>query len=184
MRRLWTLAALLALAGCGISPQDEAQPIVIPRGPFSAVTSPTPLPTTTGSYVETLYLVRDGLLVAQVRHVATESSVQDLLDDLVAGPTEAETDAGMSSALVGVDVKGVTVDAGYATVDLGAQGDGGARNDSLLAYAQVVCTLTTREDVRGVSFTRDGKAIDVPRGDSSVSPGPLTKSDYITVLVR
>jgi spore germination protein GerM len=183
VRRLWTLAALLALAGCGISPQSEAQPIAAPRGPFSALTSPTPLPTTTGSYVETLYLVRDGLLVPQVRHVAAESSVQDLLDDLVAGPTEVESGIGMSSALVGVNVNGVTVDAGFATVDLAAQNDGGGR-DSLLAYAQVVCTLTAREDVLGVSFTRDGKAIDVPRGDSSVSPGPLTKSDYMTVLAR
>lgn len=184
MRRLWTLAALLALAGCGISPQSEAQPIAAPRGPFSALTSPTPLPTTTGSYAETLYLVRDGLLVPQIRHVAIESSVQDLLDDLVAGPTEGESSAGMSSALVGLNVNGVTVDAGYATVDLAAQNDGGGRNDSLLAYAQVVCTLTAREDVLGVSFTRDGKAIPVPRGDSSVSPGPLTKSDYTTVLAR
>jgi spore germination protein GerM len=182
------LAAVLAavlVAGCGITPQGDAQPILAPpRGPFDAVTSPSPLPTTTGSYPETLYLVKDGLLVPQIRHVATESTVKDALEDLLSGPTEAESAEGLSSALVNVPVAGVSVEAGFATVDLGASTEGGGRNDTLLAYAQVVCTLTTRKDVLGVTFTRAGKAIPVPRGDSSVTPGPLTASDYSSVLAH
>lgn len=183
MRRL-ALAALVLVAGCGITPQSDAQPIDPPRGPFEALTSPSPLPTTTGSYPETLFLVKDGLLVARIRHIATESTVQDVVDDLLAGPTEVESAEGLSTALVGVVVTGVRLESGFATVDLAAPIEGGGSNDDLLAYAQVVCTLTARKDVMGVTFTRAGKAIDVPRGDSSVSPGPLTASDYMSVLAR
>jgi spore germination protein GerM len=182
------LAALtgcvVALAGCGITPEKTAQPIEPPLGPFQGVTSPSPLPTATGSYSETLYLVKDGHIVAQIRHIASESSLEDLVADLLAGPTEAESAAGMSSALVNVRVTGVRLESGYATVDLAAPIEGGGGNDELLAYAQVVCTLTARRDVIGVTFTRAGKPIDVPRGDSAVSPGPLTASDYADLIAR
>jgi hypothetical protein len=181
MKRL-ALAAVLAVSGCGIAPQRSAQPVDPPGGPFPAVTSPSPLPTTTGSFSETLYLVKDGRLAAQTRHVAMASTVEDVIADLLAGPTEVESAAGLSSALVGVSVTGVELEAGLATVDLAVPI--GGRSDELLAYAQVVCTLTKREDVRGVSFTRAGKPIDVPRGDSSVSPGPLTFSDYAELIAH
>jgi spore germination protein GerM len=183
MRRV-TLLIVLALSGCGISPQSGAQPIEPPRGPFQTVTSPSPLPTTTGSFAETLYLVKDGRLVAQIRHVASDSSVDDLIQDLLGGPTEVESAAGMSSALIGVTVNGVQLERGFATVDLAEPIEGGGRNDELLAYAQVVCTLTARKDVLGVMFTRGGRPIDVPRGDSSVSPGPLTASDYVNIITQ
>lgn len=179
-----TVLAALALAGCGIAPQSDAQPIEPPRGPFQAVISPSPLPTSSGSFTETLYLVKDELIVPQVRHVAADASVDELISDLLAGPTEAESAAGLSSALVGVEVTGVRVDRGFATVDLAAPIEGGGRNDNLLAYAQVVCTLTARRDVLAVTFTRAGRPIDVPRGDSSVLPGPLTASDYADLIAQ
>ena len=183
MRRA-ALLIVLALSGCGITPQGEAQPIDPPRGPFQAVISPSPKPTTSGSVPETLYLVKDGLIVPQTRHVASDSSVEELIFDLLAGPTEAESATGLSSALVGFDVQGVRVERGFATVDLAASIEGAGHKDDLLAYAQVVCTLTARKDVFGVTFTRAGRPIDVPRGDSSVSPGPLTASDYKDLIAQ
>src|SRR5215468_11294429 len=96
-RPLRMLACLLVLtaAGCGITPQSEAQPIDPPRGPFGTVTSPSPLPTATGSVPETLFLVKDGLLVPRVRHVASVSTVEEIIYDLLAGPTESESEAGL-----------------------------------------------------------------------------------------
>jgi spore germination protein GerM len=188
MRRRWlrwlSLALVLAVAGCGITPEKTATPVQPPRGPFQAVTSATPAPTSTGPVPETLYLVREGALVPQVRHIAAETSIEELINDLLAGPTEVESATGLSSALVGVTVLTVHVDYGLVTVDLAAPIDGSGRNDELLAYAQVVCTLTARREVRGVAFTRAGRPIDVPRGDSSVSPGPLTASDYANLIAR
>lgn len=181
MRRL-AIVLVLAVAGCGITPERTAQPIDPPRGPFASVTSPSPLPTSTGSVPETLFLVKDGLLVPRVRHVATVSDVDELIHDLLAGPTEVESEAGLSTALVGVTVNGVRLESGLATVDLAAPIEFSGRNDELLAYAQVVCTLTARKDVLWVTFTRAGKPITVPRGDSSISPGPLTESDYAELL--
>jgi spore germination protein GerM len=175
---------VLTVAGCGISPQSTAQPIAPPRAPFLTTLSPSPVPTATGPVIETLYLVHNGLLVPRVRHVASQSTVEELVFDLLAGPTEAESSDGLSSALAGVQVSGVRLQSGLATVDLSEPIEGGGRNDELLAYAQVVCTLTGRAEVQGVSFTRAGKPIDVPRGDSSVSPGPLTMRDYEQLLAH
>lgn len=182
MRRFALLIVVL-VTGCGITPQSQAQPIEPPRGPFQAVTTPSPMPTSTGSYPELLYFVQDGRLVGQTRHVASDSSVEDLVQDLLFGPTEAESAQGLSTALIGVTVTGVRVERGFATVEMAAPIEGGGRDD-LLAYAQVVCTLTARKDVFGVTFTRDGQSIDVPRGDSSISPGPLTMSDYVNIITR
>lgn len=184
MKRAAALLMTLALTGCGITPEEAAQPIEPPRGPFQAVTSPSPLPTTTGSVLETLFFVKNARLVAQVRHVAAESSVHDLLWDLWSGPTEVESAAGLSTALIGVTVLDVHVDSGLATVDLAAPIEGGQITDEVMAYAQVVCTLTTRKDVLWVTFTRDGKPITVPRGDNSVLPGPLTESDYADLIAQ
>jgi Sporulation and spore germination len=179
-----TLALVPAFAGCGVTPEKRATPIDAPGGPFQALTSATPAPTSSGSVPETLFMIKDGALVPQVRHIAAESSVDELIADLLAGPTEVESDKGLSSALVGVNVLAVHVDSGLVTVDLAAPIAGSGRNDELLAYAQVVCTLTTRRDVQMVTFTRAGKPIDVPRGDSSVSPGPLTAGDYANLIAH
>ena len=50
--------------------------------------------------------------------------------------------------------------------------------DQILALAQVVCTLTSLPGIGQVHFTRDGKAVDIPRADGSLTNRPVARADY------
>lgn len=188
MTRLWPVALLaLALAGCGISAEDHPRPMPRPNLPTPATTPATaPTPATaaaSGSVAEVLYFVRNGALVAVTRKATFHPSTTTLIDDLEAGPSEAERDAGLTSALQGIDVvTSARVDDELAVVELASAPVGAGRSDEALIYAQLVCTLTSRPDIRGVMFTRNGTPVGVPRGDGSLSLGPLTAGDYASLI--
>lgn len=177
------LAAVL-FGGCGIVAEETPRSVDPPPRPFRALASPTPpAPATAGAVAEQLYFVKDNHLVAVTRQVTVPLTVEALIATLQAGPTDAERDAGLSSALLGSDVvTTVRIDSGVAAVELASPMEGTGRSDDVLAYAQLVCTLMARSDIIGVSFTRDGQPTGVPRGDSSLSQDPLTAADYANLL--
>lgn len=180
--RATTMAAVLslaALAGCGVSAEDAPRQVTPPRGPYQAVTSPAPPATESGGLAEQLYYVRDDALVAVTRRVRTPSAPQAQIQLLLNGPTGTERNAGLTSALTGASViTGVRVAVGEATVDVAEGLAGSGRNDEVLAFGQIVCTLTSRPDVDRVSFLHEGQRLGVPRADGSLSFGPLTAADY------
>jgi spore germination protein GerM len=177
MKRFAVGLAVLLLAGCGVPVEDEAR--ALPSQSPNIGPSPTPATVESGPVTETIYLVKGGLLVAVPRRVATEPVVDELMADLVAGPTETEKSAGLSSTLLGSKViVAVRVLNGMATVDLAASIEGTGRTDDVLAYGQIVCTLTTRPDISWVGFTRGGLPIEVPRGDGSLTADPLNAASY------
>jgi hypothetical protein len=174
------LTAVLLVAACGVPGEDRPRSVDPPLTPLTASTPPTPTTDPYGSLAEVVCLVRDDSLVPVVRRVAVLPSVEDHLGQLVAGPTAAERAAGLTSALTGSRVAGVALADGEARVEL--KGDEGvARSDDVLAFGQVVCTLTTRPDVTRVVFHRGEGAVAVPRGDGSLSDAPLTASDYAAI---
>ena len=133
--------------------------------------------------IERLFLVKDDTLTPVIRHVERQPTTDSLLNDLLAGPTDNERATGITSALQGGNVvAGIHLSGGQAVVELASAMDNTARNDEVLAYAQLVCTLTGRPDVDGVTFTRNGQPIGVPRGDGSLAQGPLTAADYASLL--
>jgi hypothetical protein len=184
-RRAAALALLLAASGCGVQAEDTARAVDPPSGvshAWATETPPDPAPAA-GPVPQRLYHVRDGELVAVTRHVETPPSVDELVDDLLAGPTDAEQHDGLSSALVGNDiVVGVQVTDGRATVELTAALDETGRTDHILAFGQIVCTLTARPGITAVSFTRGGQPVGVPRADGSLSEAPATAADYASLL--
>jgi hypothetical protein len=92
------------------------------------------------------------------------------VQDPAAGPTPAEHQDGLTSALSQMRVGSTIVTQGRAAVETGAPPVAGAHSDEVLAHAQIVCTLTSQgAEVGTVSFTRDGQALAVPRGDGSLS---------------
>ncbi|MFD0592548.1 GerMN domain-containing protein [Catellatospora coxensis] len=160
-RLLPALMSVLLAAGCGVPVEDR--PRVIEVGTPSRVATGAPSAAASGPAAESLYLIRDGSLVAVQRRLAAEPDPQRLLGDLLAGPTEAEQDRGLSTALGGRDVvASVRLLDGVAYVELPAGIENTGRNDDVLAFGQIVCTLTSRRDVTGVVFTQQGARIGVP----------------------
>ncbi|GAA3452466.1 GerMN domain-containing protein [Dactylosporangium matsuzakiense] len=172
---------LLALAGCGVPAEDSPRllPSFGPTG-MPATAPPAPSP---GLATEVLYFVRDGMLVAVRRGAASPLPAEVQLEQLLAGPTGAERDAELTSVLTGTQISAaVHVQGGLATVDIGSQPASTGRSDEVLAYGQIVCTLTSRPDVGSVTFRYDNQVLNVPRADGSLAPGPLTAADYASLL--
>ncbi|TDB98586.1 hypothetical protein E1091_07615 [Micromonospora fluostatini] len=170
-------AALALLAGCGVSAEDRPRVIEPPGGPHPMVTTPPAEPT--GQLTETLCFVRDERLVRVDRRVPSPSTPDTQIRYLVEGPTAGDRDAGLATALTGASrITGVRITGREALVDVADGLAGTGRTDEMLAFGQVVCTLTARPDVDLVSFLHDSRRLGVPRADGSLSTGPLTVSDY------
>ncbi|WP_239118517.1 GerMN domain-containing protein [Paractinoplanes ferrugineus] len=178
MKRL-LLAVVLLAAGCGVPVDDEPRDLDRPRTSVSSA----PVPDRFGSALERVYLVRDGALVRVVRRVPVAPSAQQMLADLLAGPSSAEQRDGFTSALTTTRIGGMTITQHRATVAVAEPSEYGGRTDEMLAYGQIVCTLTSQgAEVGTVQFTSGGSPLSVPRGDGSLSTGPLTIADYADLL--
>ncbi|MEU0556516.1 GerMN domain-containing protein [Dactylosporangium sp. NPDC006015] len=184
---MWALVAALvlalALAGCGVPTEDSPRPVTV----SSRASAPSPAQAGSpapGRPAELLFLVRDTGLVAVRRPAEQMPAIDAHLRDLLSGPTTAERDAGYTSALTGITVTGIVeVGGGDATVEIGSRSDGSGRSDEVLAYGQIVCTLTSRADVDTVSFRHDGQPLRVPRADASLTDGRLTAADYADLIL-
>lgn len=184
MTRPTSLACLvslvvLAVAGCGVpldsSPRPAEQAAAATADP-SVASGATP-----GTTTERVCLVRDEQLAPVPRQVRTPLSADDHLQLLLAGPTRTERNSGYTSALTGATlVTGASQAGGLVTVETGTQELG--RTDDVLAFGQVVCTLSSRLPVGAVVFVHDGDRLRVPRADGSLSAGPLTIADYAALL--
>ncbi|MBQ0902551.1 GerMN domain-containing protein [Micromonospora sp. U21] len=181
-RHLAPLALAALLTGCGVPTDDSPRTVQPPWGPFhSAAPADTTAPA--GRADETLCLVRDNRIVPVVRHVDRPPTVEDQLRHLLAGPGTAERDSDLTSALPGaVNAAGATVTGTQAHVAVDEPGDDAGRSDEVLAFGQIVCTLTSRDDVTTVVFLRDGRPLAVPRADGSLSEQPLTRADYVPLI--
>ena len=178
MRRLVPVAvaaACLLTGGCGIPVDDQPRDLGRPRPSGSS----TPAPGGFGTAIERLYLVREGRLVRVIRRVPRSPTPQQMLDALLGGPTHAEQQDGFTSALSTMRITGMTVVQRRATVTVGEPPAEGSRSDEMLAYGQIVSTLTSQgADIGTVSFAADGRPLGVPRGDGALSAAPLTIADY------
>jgi hypothetical protein len=184
LHRLGAVAAAgILVTGCGVPAEDEPRPVDLPQ---RSLTTPAPSGASghPGDVAEVLCLVRDGTLVQTVRRVAAAPSVQQQAEQLIAGPTEAELTTGLTTALAATSLA-VEVPPGgtMARVQIAEAEDGSARSDEMIAYGQIVCTLTTRPDVNFVVFVQNDEQLEVPRADGSLSRGPLYAGDYAALIV-
>ena len=182
MKRL-TVTALamlvLGMTACGIEGEQEPRPVEPPPGPYIHLTQSPPEDARSGTVPMVLYMTNDGVLVAVTRQSVQAVDLPELMDLLLAGPTEAEQADGIGSALPGASViSQVRRNERTAEVNLAAPLEDTGRSDAVVAIAQVVCTLDARSDVDGVVFLRDGEVAAVPRRDGALAKGPLTLADY------
>ncbi|MEV7332169.1 GerMN domain-containing protein [Micromonospora sp. NPDC093244] len=181
-RRLTALALVALLSGCGVPTDAAPRTVQPPPGPFPAPV-PTDATVPAGRFDETVCLVRDNHIVPVLRRVHRPSGADEQLRHLLAGPTAGERDDDLASALPGaVNAAGVRVTGTQAHVVVDEPGTDAGRSDEVLAFGQIVCTLTGRDDVTTVVFLRDGRPLGVPRADGSLSTRPLTRADYAPLI--
>ncbi|SNS16385.1 Sporulation and spore germination [Geodermatophilus pulveris] len=171
------LAAVLALTGCGVDPQDAPEPVSIPPPPAPA---PDPSAAPGGPRVTVWFVRGTGLEAAE--RVTARPGVDAALEALLGGPTRAEVLGGLRTALAPQSVlPGPPTPAGpVVTVEVARGFTEVAGGDQLLATAQVVFTVTGYPGVQAVRITSEGAPVEVPT-DAGLTAGPVDRDDYASV---
>lgn len=176
------LILAVGLSGCGVPVDDDAQTVVdVPFGLLDPEPSERPetIVPTEGPMFQ-IFLVdpsRTQLVAAERR--LSDSSLPAVLDELMQGPTGAESRSGLTTAFPNeMQVVGVELVGGVASVNLTQDFtviDGPTQR---LGIAQIVLTLTGRPGVGRVAFTLEGQPIDIPRGDGTLVAGSVSRDNY------
>jgi spore germination protein GerM len=200
--RFGSIVTVLAIlvAACGPGGTTDAGPVA------TQPTSPTTVPvtgssTTTPGDTETsttttavpveqrfvdIFLIKDATYaVAVTRAVpATPEVAGNAIRALLAGPTDAELDGGLSSAIpADTLLLGISIEDGLATIDLGREFEAGGGSFSMLGrLAQVVYTLTQFPTIDSVRFKLDGQPVTVFSGEGILLEKPVTRGDYASIL--
>jgi Sporulation and spore germination len=181
------LLTLHWLAACGIPTEDGATRVddaAVPGGLLEPEET-TAVPETTARQPATvpasIYLI-DGELLLGVERTVSDGTAMTLIDSLLVGPTDAEAEDGIRSALVSDDVVSSTELRGRTlAIDLRAEFADAPPTEQRLALAQLTFTATEDPLVNSVAFTLEREAISVPRGDGTTSDGPVQRADYQTL---
>jgi spore germination protein GerM len=179
------IVVTLLLGGCGVSTQTEPEPLVTATGDHPASRPAGISPGPTGSAARTqdteIYFTRDNHLVAVRRRIPLGAGPTERLAALVAGPTPAESAAGITTALPPVAaVEGRIVD-GVLVARLSPEFAELAGPQQILALAQLVYTATAEAGVTGLRLLDKGKPVQVPVGSGQLVSGPVGRPDYRVV---
>lgn len=189
-RRARWVAVLLAVVGitaaCGVPTGDAPATIApsdVPFGLLSATPSSAPATPSAPQFDQPhVFLVGgDGRLVSRGRTLSAgplKKELTELLGDLAAGPTTAERDEQLSTALP-PDVRlTLTEDAdGTWTVDIVGGTDLSGRS-SRTAVGQIVLTATSLPGVEAVRLRRNGQPVEAPLPGGQLTTDPLTAAEY------
>ena len=132
------VVAVSAMAGCGVSSQGRATRIEPEDVPFGLLEDQ---PTTTvveEGKTATMYLLSADRLVAVDRSVPTDAGLDDLLGEVIAGPTEVEQGLGITTAVPAGTIASVDTSRGVAEVDLTASFGDVRSREQILALGQIV----------------------------------------------
>jgi hypothetical protein len=161
MRKRWLVlpviglcAAIALAAGCGGTKVPNL------TGPVSVPVQTTPAPTISGV---SIFLMK-GDTVTQVTRPAPQGSVEEALNTLLGGPSEAEKAQGLTTAIpAGTKLQKYSAKGGKATVDFSKEllnyGGGSARVQAIVS--QISNTVVANDKtITTVAITVDGKPAD------------------------
>ena len=114
-----------------------------------------------------------------MRQAEGEAVARGALEALLAGPSDEERDAGLTTEIPdGTELLDLAVADGTATVDLsGAFDDGGGSASMQARVAQVVATLTQFPSIERVAFRLDGEPVTAIGGEGVAVDPPLGRGD-------
>ncbi len=171
-----TLATAVA-AGSPTSAVTSPAATTAPASPTPGTGSPAPQQTT-ALYT---YFMRGEAVGPILREVpATQGVARAALEQLLAGPTGADANSGLTSTVpAGTRLLSIAISNGVATVDLSSEFVSGGGSLSMRArLAQVVYTLTQFPTVDGVVFRIDGQETTVFGGEGVTLESPATRADF------
>jgi hypothetical protein len=128
-----------------------------------------------------VYFIRDETIATAHRTVPRSAQVAGAaMTELLAGPTERERAAGLSTAIPdGVEYLGTSIEESVATINLSGQFESGGGSFSMAArLAQVVFTLTQFPTIQTVLFALDGEPVEVFGGEGLVMDHPVGRADF------
>lgn len=193
--RLATLASLVlaagvAVAGCGIPTQRVPSALARAKVPFNLLDPHPPTTTTTQPKPSSLVPVKvffsgkNSQLVPVQRYVAAPAPLSAVVDAMLAGPTNAETSLGLTTAIP-ADVAVLSVTSpqnGIVTVDMNTAFGQITGANSELAVAQIVATVATEAGLNtGVLFEIDGQRTSVPIANGQQVAGPVYLIEFLNV---
>ena len=188
---IMVVALAVLMAACVAGGTTDEGPVATGEVPgTSEPASGTPSPTSStapaGGQSVDIYLVKDAsYAVAVTRTVPDATDVPGgAIRALVEGPTEAEVDEGLSTAIPSDTLLlGIVIEGGLATIDLGREFEAGGGSLAMLSrLAQIVYTLTQFPTVAAVQFKLDGRPITFFSGEGILLEKPVTRGDYASVL--
>lgn len=178
---LAALALAAALAACGVAAEPEAHRIEPGDVPFGLLDDEATTTVVEEGRTSEVYLVSTDRLVAVDRSIAGDAELADLLEQVIAGPTEVEQSLGITTAVPAGTLANVDSSRGVATVDLNASFGDIRSGEQIFALGQIVYTLTGQPGIGAVRFTVDGQEIAIPLADGTLTDGPLSRDDFTAI---
>ena len=181
IRATYFLIAVSVVTACGI-PEDSSPQSIQTTFPETAISQ---VDTATGDESRTfrIYLLdADSRLTPVFRELSgSELRITDLINELIANPTEAETNMSLSTAVpVGLSLDGVRLEGEMATINFESGGLEIVEGDQLTeALAQIVWSVTETGDVTRIiiSIENEVKTWPTPdEGDQNI----LTRGQFIS----
>lgn len=179
------IAALLVAACGGGEVVDDA---TTSTASTAATTSTVPLVELTS----VVYFLQDSggskhrpgpflLPVSRTIEPTGSDDLANLAQALLAGPSEDQLSAGISSAVPeGTLVNAVSVNDGVASVDLSETFDDGGGTFSMGArLAQLVFTFTRLGSIDAVELLLDGEPVEVFSSEGIIIDGPMTREGFV-----
>jgi hypothetical protein len=197
-RSLLLLLLALLVAACGLPTDDEPDTLAIPEELASGATTTsasTTLPPEAETDTHTIFFVKGDRLESVSRTVASGESPLDVMELLVAGPTEEEQAAGLSTAIpVGTEVlRAPQSGRGVMTLDLNDAFLAGVEGQQrILATAQLLFTATALADSPlSVRFQEnsewrqlaDQEGVLQPIDPETGVPEPFTRADFSSLIL-
>jgi hypothetical protein len=182
---LMAVIGLLALTACGVPADSSPRPIPAEDVPFDLLEPGETVPVTTTVPVAgtvPVFLLSGERLAGVDRSSPAAPTPEWALRALLAGPTPEEAARGLRTA-IGTNLALAASGAGgnLVEIELGTSFTAAGGAEQILAIAQVVYTMTAFPEITGVTFTVDGKAVEVPRGDGTLTGAPLGRAAFPAV---